>query len=79
MCRIITFAAAAALFSVTASGGKKLYLGAGWDVGALPPVDMVQSLDLLAKLPLDGIRFSLRARFPDGTNIASNTAMDGRK
>lgn len=72
-------AAVLAVCSLTASAGRKLYLGAGWDLGALPPADMVQSLDLLAKTPLDGIRFSLRAKFPDGTNIASNTAMDGRK
>lgn len=69
-----------ALSALWANGKPaKRYLGAGWDVGALPPVDMAQSLDLLAKLPLDGIRFSFRAKFPDGTNITSSTAMDGRK
>ena len=65
--------------AVAAFGGRKFYVGAGWDVGSLPPVDMVQSLALIANIPLDGIRFSLKAKFPDGTNITSSTAMDGRK
>jgi hypothetical protein len=79
MKRIILFTAFLVSFSETSFAGRKLYLSAGWDIGALPPVDIVQSLDLLAKTPLDGIRFSLRATFPDGTKIAPNTAMDGKK
>ena len=65
--------------SASLHGAQKRYLGAGWDFGALPVVDMVQSLDELAKTPLDGIRFSFKAKFPDGTEISSKTAMDGRK
>ena len=61
----MTVGSSASLF-----GAQKRYLGAGWDFGALPVVDMVQSLDELAKTPLDGIRFSFKAEMADGTKVS---------
>ena len=75
----VSLTVAACALSLVAAAGRKVYLGAGWDVGALPPVDMAQSLDRIAKTPLDGIRFSLDATLPDGKRARKNTAMDGWK
>jgi len=53
-------------------------IAAGWDCGNLPLANFATETNVLARLPLDGIRFCLYGKFKDRKYVATPTkAMDG--